>query len=337
MFTKARLKLTGWYLLIIMVISALFSLGVYRQSTLELDRGLRSQALRLNRSFGGQLSPRMLDTVVIEESRRNIASQLIFINIGIFIFSGFAAYFLAGKTLKPIEFALDEQKRFICDASHELRTPLTAIKTEIEVGLRDKKFDIKQARSLLKSNLEEIDKMQALSNYLLTLNRYDSVNYKINFTRVKLSEIISKALAGTKESANKKGVKISHKGEDAVIMGNSISLTEVVIIFIDNAIKYSHNKNSVTIKTGFDRKNAYISVSDFGIGIKASDIPYIFNRFYRADSSRSKVNIEGYGLGLSIAKSIIDLHHGKIHVESIPNEGSTFTVSLPLKQSTKLV
>jgi len=185
MFKKARLKLTSWYLLIIIFISVLFSGVVYQQSIQEIDRGLRMQALRFSRervlenppgasrSFDGQLA-HPPDVTLLEEVKRRIALQLAFINLGILICSGFASYFLAGKTLKPIEKALDEQKRFISDASHELRTPLTALKSEIEVSLRDKNLNLKEAQKLLQSNLEEVDKIQSLSNYLLTLSRYQN-------------------------------------------------------------------------------------------------------------------------------------------------------------------
>lgn len=345
MFKTARLKLTGWYLLIIMSVSIFFSIAVYRGSTLELGRGLRLQAVRFTSReqpvfqipLNGPIPSPGFDVTLLEELKRRIAMQLILINIGIFAMSGFAAYFLAGKTLKPIEESLDEQKRFISDASHELRTPLTALKSEIEVALRDKNLDLGQAKKLLNSNLEEVDKMQALSNYLLALDRYQSNKLKLSFNKVKVSGVISKAGEKVQKLANKKDVHILQKGRDVEIMANEIGLVELVTILLDNAAKYSQKGKSVVVSTHSDGKNIYIKVQDFGIGIKASDIPYIFNRFYRADASRSKTLVEGYGLGLSIAKSIVELHHGKISVESTVNEGSIFTAVLPLKQQTLLV
>lgn len=337
MFKKARLKLTGWYLLIIMSVSILFSLIVYQESTLELGRGLRMQALRFNSRervmeiTSTNQPPHPFDISVLEEAQKRIAMQLLFINLGILILSGLSAYFLAGKTLKPIEKVLDEQKRFISDASHELRTPLTALKSEIEVALRDKKLNLKEAQKLLQSNLEEVDKMQSLSNYLLTLSRYQNTQLKLDHEIVKTSEAIQQALINTKKIASIKNIKIFSKGKDVELETNYVSLVELLTILLDNAIKYSRKEGSIIISTKSDKRKVYISVSDEGIGIKASDLPYIFNRFYRADISRNKTQVEGYGLGLSIAKSIADMLKGKITVESRPNKGSTFQLIFSLR------
>jgi signal transduction histidine kinase len=103
-------------------------------------------------------------------------------------------------------------------------------------------------------------------------------------------------------------------------------LVELSTILIENAIKYSGNSKSVEVKT---RGRGVLEVKDFGIGIPGTDLPHIFERFYRADSSRSKEKIDGYGLGLSIAKSIVDKLGGKIRVESKPGRGTTFSVQLP--------
>ncbi|MDO8570552.1 MAG: HAMP domain-containing sensor histidine kinase [Candidatus Daviesbacteria bacterium] len=334
MFTKARFKLTGWYLLIIMIISILFSGVVYQQSTQEIGRGLRMQALRFNRerALEEQLS-HSFDISVLEEAKKRIALQLLFINLGILVLSGLSAYFLAGKTLKPIEKTLDEQKRFISDASHELRTPLTALKSEIEVTLRDKNFNLKEAQKLLQSNLEEVDKMQSLSNYLLTLNKYQNSKIKLDLEMVKVSEVLEKAILNVQKLATKKNIRILQKGKDVETITNYQSLIELISILLDNAIKYSGQSKTILISTKYDHKNVYISVKDQGIGMRASDIPYIFNRFFRADISRSKTQVEGFGLGLSIAKGIVEPLHGKISVESSLNEGSTFLITLPIKFS----
>lgn len=326
MFTTARLKLTGWYLLIIMVISGLFSIFVYRSLTLEISRGLRLQVMR-DYPFG---PPPDYDLTVFDEARSRVALDLFVVNGGILIISGFAAYFLAGKTLQPIENMVEDQKRFIADASHELRTPLTAMKTEIEVSLRDKQLTAKDAKDLLNSNLEEVNKMQSLSNYLLSLNRYQNSDLKLPFEKVSLSEILTKSISTVQTLADHKHLDIKVIGDDVKVTGNSTSLVELVTILLDNAIKYSHPQNQIIASLGKDAKLATLSIQDFGIGIKAGDIPYIFNRFYRADSSRSKSHVEGYGLGLSIAKTIVDLHHGAISVDSIPDSGTTFTVKVPL-------
>ena len=212
MFQNARIKLTLWYLLIIMLVSGFFSLIVYRGFTKELGRGFRYQSMHnlperriLIERQGGftRILPFVIypdeippDEVIeiINLAKRRFAIQLAIINGAIFVLAGTAGYFLAGKTLQPIEVMVDEQKRFVADASHELRTPLTSMKTEVEVALRDKKLKLVDAKELLKSNLSEIDKMKYFSDNLLSLSRYDSNGRGLPMEDVDLAEAARQAI-----------------------------------------------------------------------------------------------------------------------------------------------
>ncbi len=344
MFQKARLKLTAFYLLIIMTVSIAFSVMIYRGLTLELARGLRMQARRMapredvgpNWEFPKGLPaepfPLGIHQEVFEESQRRIAVQLILINLGILVFSGGAGYFLAGKTLKPIADMVDEQKRFIADASHELRTPLTAMKAETEVVLRDRKLDLRLAKQQLASNLEEVDKLKSLTDYFLRLNKYQDFKSQLAFEKFNFSLAVEEACERLKSLAEEKKIRIIKKTEKVLIEADKTSLIELATILLENAIKYSHKEGRVIISIETRGGNAFLRVEDFGIGIKALDLPHIFDRFYRANSSRTKNIVQGYGLGLALAKSIVELHKGKIAVESVAGEGSTFMVVLPLKQ-----
>ena len=306
MFKRARIKLTLYYLAIIMAISVFFSLIIYNGATFELQR-IETRQVQRRPMIG---APPILDPEVIEETKRRIALSLFATNIVILGLSAASGYFLAGKTLEPIRKNMEEQKEFIGSASHELRTPLTSLKTEIEVGLRDKKFTAIAARRILVSNLEEVNKMQKLSDYLLRLNRLEGGKNVFGMSKVDLKKVAIKAIG-------KRRVKSDL--EKSVVVGNEDALSELVGILIDNAFKYSPNGNSITVRV----KNKQIEVSDKGIGIPKSDLPYIFDRFYRSDKSRTK---DGYGLGLSIAKQIANLHGAKIKVESKLGVGSTFKV-----------
>src|SRR4030042_3060689 len=171
MFQSARLKLTAWYVLIIMLISIGFSVTVYKSLRFELERAARMPPSPPPPTGDIHHAPRIpppprIDPAVVEEMEKRIMFGIFVINLLILGSAGGGGYFLAGKTLKPIKEMFDQQNRFIADASHELRTPLTALKSEIEVGLRDKKLNLVQVKKLLKSNLEEVNNLQVLSDDL---------------------------------------------------------------------------------------------------------------------------------------------------------------------------
>lgn len=348
MFHSARIKLTLWYLVIIMAVSAFFSLIVYRGFEKELGRGFRMQAMPSQATQGfiirdhygyQRILPFMIYPEeiapqeffeIIDLAKRRFALQLLIINGGILFLAGTAGYFLAGKTLYPIEVMVNEQKRFVADASHELRTPLASIKTEVEVALRDKRQKTKDLRALLQSNLQEIDNMKYFSDRLLELSRYESNVRDIKMEDVDLSEAVRQAIEANLVQARYKNIKIREDLSDVIVNGNAQSLVELFSILINNAVKYSPRKSDIKITVIKTKKHAVVEVTDQGIGIKKDDIPHIFDRFYRADTSRNKNKTDGYGLGLSIAKSIVDLHKGEIKVESKLGTGSKFNILIPV-------
>ena len=326
MFKKARLKLTAWYLLIIMLISLAFSIAIDHLLTLELTRVERVQRLRQERRI-----PRIpaIDPEVIEEPKNRLRINLILINLGILGAAGVAAYFLAGRTLKPIKNMVDEQNRFITDSSHELRTPITSLKTEMEVNLRDKKLN-KDTRKILESNLEEVNSLQSLSDNLIRLTKYQKTN-DIDFKDISLTEIIEEACKKVTNLAKHKRITIENQVKEYSVKGDKLSLTEAFVIFLDNAIKYSHKNTKVILISKKTDHILAIDIKDEGIGIAEEDIPHLFERFYRVDKSRAKTDVGGFGLGLSIAKQIVNKHNGSISVVSNLGKGTTFSVKLPLK------
>jgi len=335
MFRSARIKLTLYYLAIIASIMFVLSFLAYRGFVYEFLRGLRVRkgivVLNIPPPVGMFVAPTVIDeptaAEIFEEARKRVILNLIFLNTAILSAAGFAGYFLAGKTLAPIEAMVEEQKRFISDASHELRTPLAAIKSEIEIGLKDKSTTFADAKKLLKSNLEEVDKMQELANNLLVLNKHQNVGMNSSL-RVNLKTLVLDAIKKTQFKADEKGVKIEKEIKSIYVLGDKTSLEELAVIIIDNAIKYNKKRGIVRVKVGRLRRKAVFEVSDSGLGIKRMDLPYIFDRFYRSDSSRNKT-VGGYGLGLSIAKSIVERNAGEIQVRSKFNKGTTFIVKLP--------
>ena len=317
-----------------MLISIVFSLVIYSGINEELNRFERVQFMRLRREQELMLPVPLpselheLDRQVVPEARMRLTLTLILINAGIFVISGFAGYFLAGRTLRPIKEMVDDQNRFITDASHELRTPITSLKTSIEVNLRNKNITLSQAKILLESNLEEVEYLRVLSDGLIRLAQYQKSNENIVLKKISVKEIVSIAVDKIKTIALRNKIKISSKIENIEIEGDRKSLVELLVILLDNAVKYSGKNSQVKIIANKIDNKTTITVSDEGIGIDKKDLPYIFDRFYRVEKSRSKKDVSGYGLGLSIAKKIVEIHKGNISVESKENIGTSFTITL---------
>lgn len=318
-----------------LTVSTLFSMAIYTGFSHELERWERVQQFRLGHNEGGSPGgsrrfPLPPDESTLSDTRIRFIFILLGINGAVLLVSGLAGYFLAGRTLKPIKEMVDEQNRFITDASHELRTPITSLKTEIEVNLRDKNLS-KDAKKLLESNLEEVNSLQSLSDNLIRLTQYQKTNGNIQFEALSLSEIVEDACKKIANLAKHKSITIKNQVKDNSLRGNKPGLTEAFVIFLDNAIKYSHKNTTVTITSKKTDHSLAIDIKDEGVGIAEQDLPHLFDRFYRADKSRTKTDIQGYGLGLSIAKQIVDKHNGSIGVESEIRKGSTFTIHIPIK------
>lgn len=334
-FQTARLKLTAWYLLIIMLVTGAFSLVIYQMYDAELTRIQNIQQARWERQALIQkytinsvtLVP--FDATVIEETERRLRYILLLINLSILIIAGVAGYFLAGRTLRPIQQMIDDQSRFITDASHELRTPITALKSEIEVNLRDSKMNLKQAKLLLRSNLEEVNHLQKLSDYLIRLAQHQTIEFPDELVDQPLYPLVDKAISKVNSLAKIKKIKLFNQVDDSLIYTNSDSFVELLVIFLDNAIKYSPDKTTVVINNHQTTTQQQINIIDQGVGIAKTEQAKIFERFYRSDKSRTKTIIEGYGLGLSIAKQIVNQLNGSIKLTSQPDKGSTFSLLFP--------
>ena len=312
-------------------------MGIYRVSSQELERTIRrpqgvvEQAFRKSspelRELSQQLEEEQNEELM--ESQARLRENLIAINLFILVAGGLISYFLARETLKPIEESHEAQSRFTADASHELRTPITAMRAETELTLTEPKLTLTDAKQQLQSNMEELDKLTALSDGLLSLARID--NNGLDTASTLLKKIIDSAVEKVQPLAKKKHQKITVSKIPALSLTvNEPSLIEAIVTILENAVKYSDKKSAITLDVRKHTRSVTIKISDSGIGIKAVDLPHIFDRFYRADQSRTQSKVNGYGIGLSIAKSTIEAHGGKISVKSTPHKGTVFTISLPL-------
>jgi signal transduction histidine kinase len=325
--TTARLAAS--YLAIIIVLSVGFSYVLYKTSAHELGRQIPPPSLfRPDQPAfrGGDYHHFFQQRIA--EGRGHLLGRLVVLNLIVLVVGAAVSYYLARRTLQPIENAMEAQNRFVTDASHELRTPLTAILTSNEVALRKPHLSLKQAKDIINSNAEEIIKLKNLSDGLLSLSKQET--QAVTSQPVSLQDVAGEAMNRILPVAQAKQIAIQDDVPAIKVMSDSQSLVQAVAILLDNAIKYSPAKSTVYLRGHAKGGHGSLGVQDEGIGIAPKDLPRIFDRFYRADPSRSATDASGHGIGLSIAQKIIEQHHGKITVSSTLDKGSTFEVQLPL-------
>jgi heavy metal sensor kinase len=228
--------------------------------------------------------------------------------------------------LDRLEKAFSSQQHFIQDASHELKTPLTILQGELEVTLKRIRTAA-EYEEVLKSSLEEIRRISSIVENLLLLARVEDRETGLDVREFNLQRVLQEAVAGMEILARGKSLALSLSPDGAIMLrGDEQKLKQVFLNLLDNAIKYTPPHGSVSVSASTTAESVRITVQDSGIGIPPAELPHIFDRFYRVDKARSS---SGFGLGLSIARSIVEAHRGTISAESSLNRGSTFTVFLP--------
>lgn len=337
MFKSATFKLTAYYIALIVAISLIFSVILYQVARGAVVRVLTSQSARIYRHYPiFQNDPILHPKTDIEMAEHRLIWDLAVFNSLVIVIGGFASYALARRTLKPIEEAHEQQKRFTSDVSHELRTPLTAIKMESEVALMNPSINKQELKTVITSSLEEINKLDTLINNLLRLSRLETDELRSEFINVSIKEVINDSLKIVEPKRRIRAIKIINTVQDHTLKGDKTSLIQLLVILLDNAIKYSPDKSTIKISTSYDNHKFNIMIKDEGKGIEKISLEHIFDRFYQVDNSRSKSDEYGYGLGLSIAKTIAEIHAGSITISSRLNHGTTATIILPNTISTAI-
>jgi two-component system, OmpR family, sensor kinase len=233
------------------------------------------------------------------------------------------------ETLARLENSVAQMKQFTASISHELRTPLTTLRGEAEIALLQAR-SVEDYRHVLASQLEEFDKLSHMINQLLVLASAEAGEIQWTDQSVDLSALAVSLADQLEAVATAKKIKLVATTQPNVsVRGDQSWIERVILNLLDNAIKFTPEGGQVRLSTAIESGGAVLRVEDTGIGIEAGALPHIFERFYRAEPSRSK-QIEGVGLGLALVKWIVDRHHGRISVESQPGKGSRFTVWLPL-------
>lgn len=342
MFHSARLKLTLWYLCIIMSISVAFSVFIFRLLIREVGRFDLLQRVRIERQLDEHArkpnnapcsalprAPAFYHPELVKEFESRLLWLLVLLNSGIFVMAGGLGYLLAGQTLKPIQTMMNEQARFITDSSHELKTPLTSLKTAFEVGLRDPKLTLAEAKTIISESVVEVNKLQQLAENLLRLAEADQAPTHTTFTSVSLDTIIHAAIKTIEPQRKAKKIKLTTKLTHVELLADEARLREALVILLENAVKYCPPESTIIVENTIKSSSITLKVTDNGPGISSQDLPYIFDRFYRADKARTQSTDGGFGLGLSIAQQIVKQHGGRLSVTSKEKQGSTFTIVLP--------
>jgi two-component system sensor histidine kinase CiaH len=332
-FDRHTLRLAATHLAIIMVMSFGFSYVFYHTTSAQLSRQLPPHENSREQDYYGFEPGSNLDDFLqtrVREGKHELLLRLLALNMVTLCIGAGVSLLLARRSLEPIEEVMNAQTRFVSDASHELRTPLTALQTTNEVVLRRPKITDTAARAILTDNVAELIRLKELTDALLGLIKNEPLTQDI----VHLNDVLEQAVKQSRPLAKLKNIKLVVPSTNLEVRGSDQGLTQVLTILLDNAIKYSNDDAQVNVLLAQKAKKIQLQIKDEGIGIAPTDRDKIFDRFYRSDAARNRSNQGGFGLGLSIARAIVQAHGGSLNVASELGKGSTFTVEIPLLANT---
>ncbi|NMC32823.1 MAG: two-component sensor histidine kinase [Veillonellaceae bacterium] len=257
-------------------------------------------------------------------------TSLALIGVLCLVASWFGSLFLARRAMAPIQRSWTQQRDFLADASHELRTPLAVIQANLDVVKSNADEAVAEQSVWLDNIGASVKSMAALVDSLLFLARMDSSQHPIQKKPFRLDQAVEKAVEPYKILAEAKNVTLTASlASDAEYFGDEQRIQQVLGILLDNALRYTPGGGKIEVMLRNLHRAAHITVSDTGPGIPSEHLPKIFDRFYQVDPAR---NQGGAGLGLSIAKCIVETHGGTIQAFSQPEKGANFSITLPLSQ-----
>ncbi len=337
LFHSARLKLTAFYFAVLLVLCLLLTFGMHAFTDHELNRSddARLGAVhQLFRRYGGlddgaayEPGDRYFASAQQRQAdvtRRHLNEDYLLIDLGLLAVGAAVSYWYAGWTLRPIEEAHEQQKRFTSDASHELRTPLASMQLENEVFLRQKHFNEHEARALITSNLEEVARLQRLATSLLALNTYEHGD--VSHAPIVIGDAVKDAISRVQRNREAKRVRFIQDIMAAQIDVNRESIVELLTILLDNAVKYGPKNGTVEISGSMHDEAYVLTVRDHGPGIAEADLPHIFERMYRGDKARSS-KVAGHGIGLSLARQIAKANETILTAGNAAGGGAEFTLT----------
>jgi two-component system, OmpR family, sensor histidine kinase CiaH len=260
----------------------------------------------------------------------NFVRLIVICSVIFIVLSISASYLLSKKMMEPIIHSWMKQAEFVENASHELRTPLTIIQNKLELLLTAPQEKIANKFENIALSLSETRRLSKLTSDLLTLARADSAETELVKQELHLDTFIEGVCAPYQEIAESQDKHFWLNLKCPItIKADETRLHQLLVILLDNALKYTGENDSIGVKTYKEDQKIVVEVSDTGIGIKEENMQYIFDRFYREDKARSR-ETGGMGLGLSIAQWIVEKHKGTIRVTKNQHKGTTFIVKLPM-------
>jgi len=244
------------------------------------------------------------------------------------VFAAGIGYVLSGGAMKPVREAYEKQRQFAADASHELRTPLAVVLASADLLRSDPSITSPFLKQVIEDVRDEVKKMTKLVSDLLTVARTDGKANQMRLVRMDLVSAVQQTVRIMRPFAEKKDIVIDEELPKRVeIHADEQKIRQLILILVDNAVKYTPEHGRISVCVQEDRGSVKLSVSDTGIGIAPEHQERIFERFYRVDKARSR-RMGGNGLGLAIAREIVEAHGGSIAVESEPGKGTTFHIRL---------
>ena len=312
-----------------------------------------SQVLASGQNEGTLTSPRLrylMDTTPSGEQRiafadwswelenlMSLAATSLLMGLGALFCFFLVSLFLSNMALRPVERAWEQQRQFVADASHELKTPLTVILANAGIVLAHPEDTVARQQKWITFIQDEATRMRSLVEDLLFLARNDAARQPLVFQTFSMSELTTGCALLFESVAFEAGVELESQipSEELPMEGDEGQLRRLLMILLDNAVKYAGEHGTVTLALTRVQDRLRLSVTNSGPPIPPEHLPHLFERFYRADSSRSREQ-GGYGLGLAIAQTIVHTHGGRITVTSSAQQGTCFTVFLPLSQRRRL-